>query len=77
MNKTSPMILDLIAMIRNKILPEKVSIGRRVNSSRIKNHSNLSSRYINETLLKIIPIEMMIIINFRRSSILIVFCILA
>lgn len=59
------MILDLIAMIKNKILPEKVSKGNMVNSNRIRNHSNLSNKYINETLLKTIPIEMMIIINLR------------
>jgi len=61
------MILDLIAMIKNKILPEKVSTGSMVNSNRIRNHSSLSNKYINETLLKTIPIEMMIIINFKKS----------
>jgi len=68
------MILDLIAIIKNKILPEKVSMGNRVNNSRIRNHSNLSKRYINERLLKIIPIEMIIIINYwEEEAILIVF----
>jgi len=70
------MILDLIAIIKNRILPEKESIGNKVNNSRIRNHSSLNNRYINERLLKIIPIEMMIIINYYRILILIVFCIL-
>jgi hypothetical protein len=58
------MILDLIAIIKNKILPEKESMGSRVINSKIRNHSNLNKRYINERLLKIMPIEMMIIINY-------------